>query len=60
MVLKLQHASEALEKFIKTQLAEHHPLEFLMYRSSIEPTICIFNNPSISCGADAASQETIL
>lgn len=53
VVLKL-HAPEAPEEFLQTQLAEPHPLEFLICRSRMEPAICMFNK--LLGGAHAASQ----
>lgn len=55
MILKFLHASEAHEKCIKTQLTRLY-LEFLICRSRMELTICIFNKD----GADAPSQWTTL
>ena len=56
MILKFLHASEAHEKCIKIQLTRLYFLEFLICRSRMELTICIFNK----YGADAPSQWTTL
>lgn len=60
MILKLQPASEAPEKFTETQFAGLHPLEFLTCRSRVKSAISIFSNPSTLADADAANQEPIL
>ena len=56
MILKFLHASEAHEKCIKIQLTRLYFLEFLICRSRMELTICIFNKYD----ADAPSQWTTL